>query len=135
MGFDYAPLLFHNPTQLALHGLEGVMDHFLERFVGAVVHLPFIGHELMARCHGHVDPTPVWISFLMSVVRLLDRNIASVDVIAKFLEPCGIIQNEIVNLVRFLQTPIRYLNRQLHNYFNITVGFAGEGTKNLRSGI
>src|SRR5262249_56102920 len=44
-------------------------------------------------------------------------------------------QNEIVDLVRFFQTPIRYLNRQLHNYLHITVRFVAEGTKNLDSDI
>jgi hypothetical protein len=92
------------------------MDDFFERFVSAVIHLPFIGYKLMARCHGHIDPAPVWIPFVMGVIGLLDGDIAAVDVIAKFLESCCIIQNEILNLVRFLQTPIRYLNRQLHNY-------------------
>jgi hypothetical protein len=51
----------------------------------------------------------------MRVIRLLDGHIAAVDVVAKFFEPCGVIQNEIVDLVRFFQTPIRYLNRQLHD--------------------
>jgi len=65
VGFDVAPLLFHNATQLALHGFERVVDDFFERFVSAVIHLPFIGHKLVARCHGHVDPAPVWVPFLM----------------------------------------------------------------------
>jgi hypothetical protein len=98
---------FHNATQLALHGFERVMDDFFERFVSAVVHLPFIGHKLMARRHGHVYPTPVWVPFLMGVIGLLDGDIASVDVITKSLQSCCIIQNEIVDLVRFFQTPIR----------------------------
>lgn len=133
MGFDDPPLLVYNPTQLALHGLEGIVDHFLKRFVGTVIHLPFIGYEFMARRHGHIDPTPVWISLVMIVICLLDRDIAAVDVVTKSLKPCGIFQNEIVDLIRFFQTPVRYLNRQLHDYLDNTVGFAGEGTKNLRS--
>jgi hypothetical protein len=107
VGFDLASLLFHNATQLALHGFERVMDDFFERFVSAVVHLPFVGHKLMARRHGHVYPTPVWVPFLMGVIGLLDGDIASVDVITKSLQSCCIIQNEIVDLVRFFQTPIR----------------------------
>ena len=66
---------------------------------------------------------------MMGVIRLLDRDIAAVDMIAKLLESCCIIQNEIVNLVRFFQTPIRYLNRQLHNYLDTTVVVAIEGAK------
>src|SRR5207247_4615137 len=33
------------------------------------------------------------------------------------------------NLVRFLETPIRYINRHLHNYLNTTAFVAVEGTK------
>ena len=135
VGFDVTPLLVHNAAQLALHGFEGVVDDFFERFVSAVVHLPFIGHKLVARCHRHVDPASVWVPFLMGVIGLLDSNIAAVDVITKSLESFCIIQNEIVDLVRFFQTPIRYLNRQLHNYLDTTALLAGERTKNLGSSI
>ncbi len=135
VGFNVAPLLFHNATQLALHGLKCVVDDFFKRFVSAVVHLPFICHKLVARRHRHVDPASVWVPFLMGVIGLLDSDIAAVDVITKSLESFCIIQNEIVDMVRFFQTPIRYLNRQLHNYLDITALLAIEGTKNLGSGI
>jgi hypothetical protein len=115
VGFDVAPLLFYNTAQLALHGFERVMDDFLERLVSAVIHLPFIGHKLVPRRHCQVDPATVRIPFVMIAVGLLDCDIASVDVITKSLESFCIIQNEIVDLVRFFQTPIQYLNRQLHN--------------------
>ena len=135
MGFDVVPLLFYNTTQLALHGFERVMDDFLERFMSTVIHLPFIGHKLVPRCHGHVDPAPVWIAFVMVVIGLLDCHIAPVDVITKSLESFCIIQNKTVDLVRFFQTPVRYLNRQLHNYLDIRALLAVEGTKNLGSSI
>ena len=135
VGFNVTPLLFHNSTQLTLHGFECVVDDLFERFVVAVVHLPFIGHKLVARRHRHVDPAPVWVPFLMGVIRLLDSDIAAVDVITKSLKSFSIIQNEIVDLVRFFQTPIRYVNRQLHNYLDTTALLAVEGTKNLGSGI
>jgi len=131
VGFDVTPLLFHNATQLTLHGFKCVVDDFFERFVSAVVHLPFIGHKLVARRHRHVDPASVWVPFLMGVIGLLDSDIAAVDVITKSLESFCIIQNEIVDMVRFFQTPIRYLNRQLHNYLDTTALLAVEGTKNL----
>jgi hypothetical protein len=51
----------------------------------------------------------------MCVIGLLDGHIAAVDMIAKFFQSRRIIQNEIVDLVRFFQTPIRDLNRQLHD--------------------
>jgi len=66
----------------------------------------------------------------MGVIGLFDGDIAAVDVITKSLESCCIIQNEIVDLVSFFQTPIRYLNRQLHNYLDTTALFALGGTKN-----
>jgi hypothetical protein len=69
----------------------------------------------VASRHRHIDATPVRISFLMGVIGLLDGNIATVDMVAKFFKSRGIIQNEIVDLVRFFQTPIRDLNRQLHD--------------------
>ena len=86
MSFDVVPLLIHNATQLALHGFKCVVDDFFERFVSAVIHLPFIGHKLVPRRHGHVDPAPVWIPFVMVVIGLLDCDIATVDVITKSLE-------------------------------------------------
>jgi hypothetical protein len=135
VGFNVAPLLFHNATQLTLHGFKCVVDDFFERFVSAVIHLPFIGHKLVPRRYGHVDPAPVWIPFVMVVIGLLDCDIAAVDVITKSLESFCIIQNEIVDLVRFFQTPIRYLNRQLHNFLDTTALVAVEGTKNLGSSI
>ena len=113
--FNVAPLLVYNPTQFPLHRFKCVVDDFLERFVSPVIHLPFIGHELVARRHGHVDAAPVWIAFVMVMIGLFDCHIASVYVITKSLESFCIIQNEIVDLVRLFQTPIRDLNRQLHN--------------------
>ena len=44
VGFYFAPLLFNNAAQLALHRFESVVDHFVERFVCAVVHLSFVSH-------------------------------------------------------------------------------------------
>ena len=86
VGFDVVPLLFHNATQLTLHGFKCIVDDFFERFVSAVIHLSFIGHELVPRRHGHIDPASVWITFVMVVIGLLDGDIAAVDVITKSLE-------------------------------------------------
>ena|SRR5262252_4388843 len=86
--FDSAPLLLHNTAQLTFHSFECVVDDFFERFVGAVIHLPFIRHELMTWRYGHVDSTPVWISLVMVMIGLLDGDIATVDVITKSFESC-----------------------------------------------
>ena len=135
MCFYFASLLVHDTTQFAFHRFERVMNHFVERLVRAVVRLPFVGDQFVAPRHGHIDAAPVWITFLMGVIGLLDGHITAVDVVAKFFEPRGVIQNEVVDLVRFFQTPIRYVNRQLHNYLDTTALLAVVGTKNLGSSI
>ena len=129
MCFDVAPLLVYDATQLTLHRFERVVDHFLERLECAVVHLPFIRDQLVATRHGHIDAAPVWISFLMRVIGLFDGHIAAVDVVAKFLESRCIFQNEVVDLVRFFQTPVRDLNRQFHNQLDTNELPDVEGTK------
>ena len=106
MGFNVVPLLVYNTTQFPLHRFKCIVDDFLDRFVSTVIHLPFIGHKLVPGRHGHVDPAPVWIPFVMVVIGLLDCDIAAVNVITKSLESFCIIQDETVDLVRFFQTPI-----------------------------
>ncbi len=69
----------------------------------------------MARRYCHVDAAPVRITFLMRMIGLLDGHIAAVDVVAKSFKSRCIIENEIIDLVRFFQTPIGDLNRQLHD--------------------
>ena len=93
VGFYLAPLLFHNATQLTLHGFKRVVDNFFQGFVGTVIHLLFIGHKLVAGRHRYVDTASVRIAFVMVVIRLLDCDIAAVNVITKSLQSCGIIQN------------------------------------------
>jgi hypothetical protein len=51
----------------------------------------------------------------VGVIGLLDGDIAAVNVVAKFLQPRGFFEYEIVDLVGFLQTPITDFNRQLHD--------------------
>ena len=59
----------------------------------------------------------------MGVIGLLDGDIAAVDVVAKSFQTRRIIQNEIVDLVRFFQTPVSNLNRQLHNNWTLARRF------------
>jgi len=108
-------LLVHDAAQLAFHRFEGVVDHFVKRIVRAVVLLLFVGNKLVTARNGHVNANTVLISFVMGVVRLFDRDVAPINVVAKFLEPRGFVQHEIVDLVGFFQTPITDLNRQLHD--------------------
>ena len=113
--FYFAPLDVDEVAQLTLHRFEGVVDHFVEGIVRAVVLLLLVGDELVTARNGHVNANTILISFVMGVVRLLDRHIAAVNVIAEFFQPRGFFQYEIVDLVGFFQTPITDLNRQLHD--------------------
>ena len=115
MRFHITSLLVHDAAQLALHCFERVVDHFVERLVRAVVHLSLVGNKLVASRHSHIDAAAIRISFMMRVIGLLDGHVAAVDVVAKFFESRCIFQNEIVDLVRFFQTPVGDLNRQLHD--------------------
>jgi len=101
----------------------------------AVVLLLFIGDEFVTARNGHIDATTERVSFLMSMIGLLDGDIAAVDVVAEFFEPRRVIQNEIVDLVRFFQTPISDLNRQLHSWLDkrLTFDAAARDKKTLRA--
>ena len=109
-----ATLLFDKMAQLALHRLECVVDDFLERFVRVVVFLSFIGHEFVAWPYRHVDSTAIRITFLVGMVGLLNRNIASVNVIAKAFQSGRVLENRALYRSRFLHSPIADLNWQLH---------------------
>ena len=106
VGLYFVALFLHDPAQLALHGLEGVVDHFGERGVGAVVDAFFVGDQFVARRHGHVDPNAKRIAFLMSVIWLLDCHVASVDVIAELFESRRFIHDELIDLVGFVDAAV-----------------------------
>jgi hypothetical protein len=108
------PLFLDEMAQLALHGFEGVVDHFVERIVRAVVFPLFVGDELVTARNSHIYANAELISFVMGVVRLFDRHITAVNVIAKFFKMRGFFQYEVVDLVRFFQTPVADFDRQLH---------------------
>jgi len=133
--FYFAPLFFDHATQLPLHRFESVVDDLVERLMCAVVLLLFIGDEFVTARNGHIDATTERVSFLMSMIGLLDGDIAAVDVVAEFFEPRRVIQNEIVDLVRFFQTPISDLNRQLHSWLDkrLTFDAAARDKKTLRA--
>jgi hypothetical protein len=99
-------LFLDDAAQLALHGFEGVVDHFGERGVGAVVHSLFLGHDFMSRRDGDVDPDPKRISLLVGVVRLLDSDVASVDVVAEFFEARCFFKDDLVDGVGFIDAPV-----------------------------
>jgi hypothetical protein len=111
---SFPTLLLNEMPQLSLHRLESVVDHFGEWFVGAVVSLLFIGDQLMARRHGHINAHAKWISFLMRVIRLFNRDVAAADVITKTIEPGGLRTDYVFDFVGFFNAAISDINRQLH---------------------
>ena len=94
-----ATLFLDEVTQLALHRFESVVDHFVERLMRTVIFLLLVGHELVPRAYCHIDPATIGISFVMSVISLLDRDVAPVDVIAKFVEPRSVSHYEVIELI------------------------------------
>ncbi|MEP6686509.1 MAG: hypothetical protein ABJB22_07015 [Verrucomicrobiota bacterium] len=102
-------------AQLALHRFEGVMHNFAQRIMGTVILLFFIGYQLVTRRDGYIDSHPVRISFLMGVVWLFDRDVTTINVITKFLEPRSMLQNQVFDLVGFLDAAIGYVDGQLHD--------------------
>ena len=106
VGFDFVALLLDDATQLALHGFESVVDHFGERRVGAVVHSSFIGDQFVAGRDGDIDPDTVGISLLMGVVRLLDGDVATVDVVAEFFQARRFLEHDLVDGVGFIDASV-----------------------------
>ena len=106
VSFDFVPLFFDDPAQLALHGFESVVNHFGERSVGAVIHSLFVGHQFVAGRNGDVDSDPKGISFLMGMVRLFDRNVAAIDVIAEFFQARRFLEDKLIDVVGFRDAAI-----------------------------
>jgi hypothetical protein len=110
-----SPLLLHQMAQLAFHRFESVMDHLGQRGVRAVIHLLFLGDEFVTRRHGDIDAHTKLVSFLMCMIGLLDGDVTSVDVIAKFFEPGRFLQDKFVDLVRLLDATIGNVYWPLHS--------------------
>ena len=106
MRLHFVALFLDDAPQLALHGFEGVMDHFFERGVGAVVHAFFVSDQFVAGRDGDVDPDPKRIPFLMGAVRLLDGDVATVDVVAEFFQARRFLEDGLVDGVGFIDAPI-----------------------------
>ena len=109
------PLLLHKMAQLSLHRLESIVDDFGQRGVRAVVHLLFVGDELVTRRDGDIDADPELVSFLMRMIGLLDGDITSVDMIAEFFEPGRFLKNELVDCLRLIDPTIGYIYWPLHS--------------------
>ena len=109
--FHVAPLFVHHPAQFPLHYLEGVVDYLRQRLVRAVINLFFFRNQFVSGRDSDINPHSELVSFFVSMIRLLDRDVAAADVIAETVESRGLAVNEFLELVRFLDTPIRYSDR------------------------
>ena len=110
MGFDFVMLLVDQTAQLALHGFKGVVDHFGERRMGAFVQSSFVRDEFVAGRDGNIDPNAKRVSLLMRVIRLLDGDVAPVDVVAEFFKAGCFLEHEIVDGFGFIDTAVGDVN-------------------------
>ena len=83
--FHVAPLFIHDPAQLPFHYLECVVYYLRQRLMRAVIDLFFFRDQFVARRDGDINPHPELVSFFVSVIRLLNSNVAPADVIAEFV--------------------------------------------------
>ena len=60
----------------------------------------------MAGRDGDIDPDTVGVSFLMGVVRLFDRDVATVDVVAEFFQARRFLEDDLVDGVGFIDAPV-----------------------------
>ena len=99
-------LTFHQLLELALHRLEGVVNHFAERLVHFMRALLLVRDQLVPRRNSDVDPHPEWITGMLRVIRMFDDNVAAADVIAEPIQARGFIADEYFELIGFLDAPI-----------------------------
>ena len=114
-GRSLPPLLLHQMAQLPFHRFESVMNDFGQRGMRTVIHLLFIGDELVARRHRDIDAHPELVPLVMRMIGLLDSHVTPVDVIAEFFEPSRFFKNELVDRLRFIDPAIGNVNWPLHN--------------------
>jgi hypothetical protein len=106
-------LIYHSP-ELAFHGFERVVNCLVNGFLRAVVHLGFVGNKLVTARNRNVNSDADWVSFVMRVIWPFDSYIATINVIAKLIEPSRFFQNQLVNGLGFVDSTVGDLYRQLH---------------------
>ena len=106
-----AALFFDQGLELALHGFKGVANYFTQRLVHLVRGRAFVGHQLVARRHGEIDPHSERVTGVLGMVWMLDDNVAAADVIAETIEPRRFAPDELLELIRFFHTTIGNFNR------------------------
>src|SRR5947207_89243 len=101
-------------AELALHRFKGVMHDLGQWLMGPVIHLFLFRDQFVTGRHGDIDPHPKRVAFFMSMIRLLNRDIAAADMIAKFIESRRLLADHFLDPIRFHQTAITDIHRQLH---------------------
>ena len=117
MRFYVAPLLVHDPAQLPLHYLERVVYHLRQRLVRAVIDLFFFRDQFVSGRDGDINPHPELVSFFVSMIRLLDGDVAPADVITKFVQPGRFLQHQLFDSLGFFQAAVSDVYGQLHSGF------------------
>jgi hypothetical protein len=112
----FAALFLDEVTQLALHRLEGIMHDLRQWFMRPVIDLLLLGHEFVTRRHRDVDSNAKRISLFVGMIRLLNRDVATADVIAEFVEASRLLTHHLLDSVRFHQAAVADIHRQLHTY-------------------
>jgi hypothetical protein len=118
----FAALFLYDIAQLAFHRFEGVVDDFGQRLVRAIILLLLFGYQLMPARDRHIDPDAKIVPLLMGMIRLLDRDIASVDVVAKLFQPTSVLEHEVIDFLRFFQTTVSDLYSLLHTASTLRQG-------------
>jgi hypothetical protein len=113
--FHVPPLFVHHPAQFPLHDLEGVVYHLRQRLVRAVINLFFFRDQFVAGRDGDINPHSELVSFFVSVIRLLNGNVAPADVIAKFVQPGRFLQHQLFDSLGFFQAAVSDVYWQLHS--------------------
>src|SRR6184192_3205622 len=81
----------------------------------AVIDLFFFRDQFVARRDGDINPHPELVSFFVSMIRLLDGDVAPADVITKFVQPGGFLQHQLFDSLGFFQAAVSDVYWQLHS--------------------
>ncbi len=68
--------------------------------------LLFLRDQFMPGRDGDIDSHPEGVPGMLGVVRVFDHDVAAADVIAEPIQARGLIANELLELVGFIDAPI-----------------------------
>lgn len=108
------PLFLDQMAQLSLHRFESVVNHLRQWLMCAIVGLFLFRYQFVSGRNRHVDTDPKGVTFFMGVIRLFNGDIAPADMIAEFIQPGCLLADHLFDALRFGQTAITDIYRQLH---------------------